>query len=329
MRKRTGNRFAGHFILVILILFWVAMFILNRNFRSVANLASILTEATITGTAALGMTFVILLGDFDLSIGSMLALLGMLLVFVSDRTGLVVGILVTCLAGIVLGAINGGIIVYGNVSAFITTLGTYYGYRSLAYISNNARTLMVGNSSLLAINRLRLFGIPASFFLMVILTVILWFVLNQTVYGRSVKAIGNSIQASRISGIHIERTKLLTFALVGLCTSFATVLMTSRPSFAAPDVATDFHFQAITVVILGGTKMTGGEGDIWNTFFAALLYASISNCLNLYHVDAQWQRICMGLILLLAFSLERMKTFPEWLRGRRTGAGKETTSTVR
>ena len=327
MRSKLGSRFSGHFVIVIMILSWIIMFIMNRNFRSMANLASILTEATITGIAALGMTFVIMLGDFDLSIGSMLALLGMILVHVTDTAGIAAGILVTCLAGIVFGMINGAIIVYGNVSAFITTLGAYYAYRALAYISNHAKTIMIKSQSLIAVSRKKLMGIPVSFLVMILIAVILWLVLNRTVYGRSVKSIGNSMMASKISGIKIERTKLITFALVGLCTALSSVLMTSRQSCAAPDVATDFHFQAITIVILGGTKMTGGEGDLRNTCFAALLYASISNCLNLYHVDAQWQRICMGLILLLAFSLERMRAFPEWIRRRRTETEQAATST--
>ena len=92
--------------------------------------------------------------------------------------------------------------------------------------------------------------------------------------------------------------------LMGFCTAAATMVVTARQACASPDVATNFHFDAITVVVLGGTKLTGGEGSIFNTVIAAILYASVANCLNLYHVDAKWQRICMGIILLLAFSFD-------------------------
>lgn len=293
-----------HIVVVILAAFWILMFILNSGFRTPDNFRSILREASTTGIAALGMTFIIIMSDFDLSIGSLLALLGMILADTADKFGLIPAIIFVCICGIAGGLINGLIIAYCNVPAFITTLGTYYSFRALAYIYNDAGTIMVTNTKLLKIGSGSLLGIPNPFIIMLILAVVAAIILNRTVFGRNLRAIGNSIKASNISGINTKLVKTLAFAAIGLCTAVSAVVMTARQACGSPDVATNFHFDAITMVVLGGTKMSGGEGSIFNTVVASVLYASVANCLSLYHVDAQWQRICMGVILLIAFSFE-------------------------
>ena len=276
--------------MLILAAFWIIMFALNGNFRMGDNLASILREASSTGIAALGMTFIIIMGDFDLSIGSMLAFLGIVMAGAMNSAGMVPSLILVCIAGMICGLLNGVIVSYFNVPAFITTLGTYYSFRALAYILNDANTIMC--------------IIPIPFIMLLVLAVIGAVILNRTVYGRNVRALGNSMKACSISGINTKRVKTLAFMLMGFCTAAATMIVTARQACASPDVATNFHFDAITVVVLGGTKLTGGEGSIFNTVIAAILYASVANCLNLYHVDAKWQRICMGIILLLAFSFD-------------------------
>ncbi|MGI6007621.1 MAG: ABC transporter permease [Ruminococcus sp.] len=301
MKKINVGR---HIVILILIVLWGIMFALNGNFRTGANLGSILREASSTGIAALGMTFIIIMGDFDLSIGSMLALIGMIMAACMGSMGLVPALLIGCVVGLVCGLINGIIISYFNVPAFITTLGTYYSFRALAYILNNANTIICTDSVFLKMGTGSVAGIPIPFIIFLILAAAGAVVLNRTTYGRSVRALGNSEKACRISGINTKRVKCIAFVLMGFCTAVSAVIVTARQACASPDVAANFHFDAITMVVLGGTKMTGGEGSILNTVIAAVLYASVSNCLNLYHVDAQWQRVCMGLILLAAFSFD-------------------------
>lgn len=301
MKKTNWGK---HVVAVILVLFWLIMFVMNKNFRLGDNLASILREAATAGIAALGMTLIIIMGDFDLSIGSMAALLGIIMAGIMNTVGLIFSLTVVCVAGMVCGLVNGVIIAYFKVPAFITTLGTYYSFRAIAYILNNANTIMCTNPTFLKIGNGNIGVIPIPFVILLVLGIVLAMVLNRTVYGRNVRALGNSEKACRISGINTKRVKMLAFLLMGLCTAVSTVIITARQACASPDVAINFHFEAITVVVLGGTKLIGGEGSIFNTIIAAVLYASVSNCLNLYHVDAKWQRICMGLILLAAFSFD-------------------------
>lgn len=291
-----------HAVVLILIIFWIVMYAMSSSFRLGDNLKSILREASMTGIAALGMTFIIIMGDFDLSIGSMVALLGIVMAGFMNSAGLIPSLVIVCAVGVVCGFINGVIIAYFNVPAFITTLGTYYSFRAMAYILNDANTIICTNPVFLKIGSGSIGVIPVPFIIFIVLGVIGCIVLNRTVYGRNVRALGNSEKACKISGINTKKVKMLAFMLMGLCTAVSTMVITARQACASPDVATNFHFDAITVVVLGGTKLTGGEGSIFNTIIAAILYATISNCLNLYHVDAKWQRICMGLILLMAFS---------------------------
>ncbi|MGI6011616.1 MAG: ABC transporter permease [Ruminococcus sp.] len=293
-----------HIVILILLVLWGIMFILNDSFRTGANLGSILREASSTGIAALGMTFIIIMGDFDLSIGSMLALIGMVMAFCMESMGLLPALIIGCAVGLVCGLINGIIISYFHVPAFITTLGTYYSFRALAYILNDANTIICTDTAFLKMGTGSVLGIPIPFVIFLVLAAVGALVLNRTTYGRQVRALGNSEKACRISGIDTKKVKCIAFILMGFCTAVSSVIVTARQACASPDVAANFHFDAITMVVLGGTKMTGGEGSIINTVIAAVLYASVSNCLNLYHVDAQWQRVCMGLILLAAFSFD-------------------------
>lgn len=290
-----------HTVVLFLALFWIVMFFFNSSFGTLSNIGSILREASTTGIAALGMTFIIIMGDFDLSIGSMLALLGMILASAIEGMGLGGAICLTIVCGVACGLLNGFIIAYCRVPAFIATLGTYYVYRALAYIYNNARTYIITNDFLTSIAA-SIWGIPIPFLIFVVLAIISTLVLRRTVYGRQVQAIGNSLRASINSGINTKLVKLLTYGLIGLFTSISTIIMTGRNACAGPDVATNFHFDAITMVVLGGTKMSGGEGSVFNTVIASVLYASVANSLVLYHVGAQWERICMSAILLFAFS---------------------------
>lgn len=305
-----------HAVILILIVLWGIMFALNESFRTGANLGSILREASSTGIAALGMTFIIIMGDFDLSIGSMLAFAGMIMAGCMENMGIVPALIMGAAAGLVCGLINGIIIAYFRVPAFITTLGTYYSLRALAYIFNDANTIICTDTAFLKIGTGSIAGIPIPFLIFLILAAVLAVILNRTTYGRHVRAMGNSEKACRISGIDTKKVKCAAFVLMGLCTAVSSVIVTARQACASPDVAANFHFDAITMVVLGGTKMTGGEGSIFNTVIAAVLYASVSNCLNLYHVDAQWQRVCMGLILLAAFSFDFIQKHFAGLRER-------------
>ncbi len=315
MKKSGKISLSGHMTAVVLILFWIVMSIASPTFRSLSNMESILREASITGIAAIGMTFVIIMGDFDLSIGSMLAMVGIMTAAVVNNTGSVpLAVVFAIVTATLSGLLNGAVIAYCNLPAFIMTLGTYYIFRAYAYIFNGAYGITITNKSFTNIANKNIGIFPIPFVIMIVLGVCAAILLNRTMYGREVIALGNSMLASRVSGINTKKVKMLAFALLGFCTGFSAILTIGRQNLASPDVAKNFHFDAITMVVLGGTKLSGGEGSIANTMFAAVLYALITNLLNQFHVDAQWQRIVMGTILLVAFSFD---FFSELITGYR------------
>ena len=298
-----------HVILYLLLIFWAVMMATNPNFRNVDNVLNILREAAFTGIAAVGMTFCIIMGDFDLSVGSMLALLAVVCVKGLGGVNLWAMFALIILLGIVCGALNGFIIAYLGIPAFIVTLGTFYIFRAAAYIITDGKTAVYADSFFMNIGNGSVLGIPIPFLIFVVLAVAASIVLRRSVYGRSVKAMGNSVRSCEISGINIRWIKMSVFVLLGAFTAVSAILTASRQASAGPGIAANFHFDAITMVVLGGTSLQGGEGSILNTVAAAIFYTSLSNCMNLYHIDAQWQRIFMGVILLLAFSMDVIKQF--------------------
>ncbi|MBR2189718.1 MAG: ABC transporter permease [Eubacterium sp.] len=303
--KRKSFSLSGHLIIFVLIAFWIVMMFASPTFRSLSNTESILREASITGIAAIGMTYVIIMGDFDLSIGSMLAMVGIMSAAVLNKTdSSALAVLFAIVLATICGLLNGLVISYCNLPAFIMTLGTYYIYRAGAYIFNKANGIPISNKDFISIANNNIGILPIPFILMILVGVVAAVLLNRTVYGREVTALGNSVLASRVSGIDTKKVKMIAFGILGFCTGISAVLTTGRQTLASPDVARNFHFDAITMVVLGGTKLSGGEGSIANTVFAAVLYALITNLLNQFHVDAQWQRIVMGIILLVAFSFD-------------------------
>lgn len=306
-----------HVIVYLLIIFWVVMMITNQSFRSVDNLMNIIREAAFTGITAIGMTFCIIMGDFDLSVGSMLALLAVACVKGLGGVNIWLVFAMVIILGTLCGALNGFIIAYLRIPAFIVTLGTFYIFRAAAYIMTDGKTVVYADSFFINISNGDILGIPIPFLLLMALAILASLVYRRSVYGRSVKAMGNSVRACEISGINIRWIKMSVFVLLGAFTAVSAILTASRQASAGPGIATNFHFDAITMVVLGGTSLQGGEGSIFNTVIAAIFYTSLSNCMNLYHVDVQWQRIFMGIILLIAFSMDMMKQFLAAVQKRR------------
>lgn len=296
-----------HIILYLLIVFWAIMIITNANFRNIDNLLNILREASFTGIAAIGMTFCIIMGDFDLSIGSMLAFLAVVCVKALASMNVWMAIILIILLGIVCGALNGFIISYLKIPAFIVTLSTFYIFRAVAYIITDGKTQVYADSFFMSIGNGSIGRIPIPLVIFLLLAIGASIILRRSVYGRSVIAMGNSVKASEISGIRTKWIKMSVFILLGIFTAIAAILTAARQASAGPGMAANFHFDAITMVVLGGTSLSGGEGSIFNTVLAAIFYTSLSNCMNLYHIDAQWQRIFMGTILLIAFSMDVIK----------------------
>lgn len=314
-------------ILYALILLWIIFMATNEHFRNVYNFLSIMREASFIGIAAIGMTFCIISGNFDLSVGSMLAMLSMITVSIMGPLGLVPAILVILILGALCGILNGMLVALLKIPAFIATLAMYFVYRALAFIYTNGIPIQFGEPWFTVLGNGSFAYIPIPFIILIVLAILGTLILRRTPLGRNILAIGNSEKASIISGIHVAKVKILIFMLVGIFTAAGAILISSRLWSANPGMKYGYEFDVIAAVVLGGTSLSGGKGSIFNTVVAALFFASLNTAMNMFHVDSYMQRVVIGVVLLFAFSMTGIRDFIEEKmrkgknRGLVTGSG--------
>lgn len=294
-----------------LILIMVIITILNPDFLSVSNLMNVLRQVSINALIAFGMTFVILTGGIDLSVGSTLALTGAVTAgMMASGIDPIFAMLLGLLLGAVLGAVNGIIIAKGKVAPFIATLATMTIYRGLTLVYTDGRPISGLGDSLTfqMLGKGYFLGIPIPVVTMIISFGILYFILKKTTFGRRVYAVGGNEEASILSGINADRIKIYVYSLLGLLAALASLILTSRLNSAQPTAGEMFELDAIAAVVLGGTSLTGGRGWIVGTLIGALIIGVLNNGLNLIGVTSFFQQVVKGAVILLAVLLDRKKT---------------------
>lgn len=295
--------------LIALLILVVVITVLNPNFISVNNLLNLLRQVSINGLIAFGMTFVIMTGGIDLSVGSVLALSS---AFTASLmvSGLneYIAILIGLLSGVLLGGLNGVLISKGNLAPFIATLATMTVYRGATLVFTGGNPITVSNQEFFSfLGRGYLLGIPTPVIIYFLCFVILYVVLHKTVFGRKTYSIGGNEKASLISGVNVDAMKIKIYAISGLMASIAGIIQASRLSSAQPTAGESFEIDAIAAVVLGGTSMTGGRGRLTGTVIGALIIGTISNGLNLLGVSSFYQNIAKGLVIILAMLVDRKK----------------------
>ena len=313
MQLKTNNQSVlqkiAPFIGLILII--VIITILNPGFLSVSNLMNVLRQVSINALIAFGMTFVILTGGIDLSVGATLALTGAVTAgMMASGMDPIFAMLLGLLLGAVLGAINGIIIAKGKVAPFIATLATMTIYRGLTLVYTDGRPISGLGDSLTfqMLGKGYFLGIPVPVVTMIISFGILYFILKKTTFGRRVYAVGGNEEASILSGINADRIKIYVYSLLGLLAALASLILTSRLNSAQPTAGEMFELDAIAAVVLGGTSLTGGRGWIVGTLIGALIIGVLNNGLNLIGVPSFFQQVVKGAVILLAVLLDRKKT---------------------
>lgn len=294
-----------------LILIVVIISVMSPNFLTLNNLLNVLRQVSINALIAFGMTFVILTGGIDLSVGSILALTGAVTAgFLASGMDPMLAMFLGLILGAILGAINGIIISKGNVAPFIATLATMTIYRGLTLVYTEGRPISgLGDSlSFQLIGKGYFFGIPVPVITMAIAFGVLYFVLKKTTFGRRVYAVGGNEEASRLSGIKVDRIKVYVYALTGTLAALASLILTSRLNSAQPTAGNMFELDAIAAVVLGGTSLTGGRGWIVGTLIGALIIGVLNNGLNLIGVSSFFQQVVKGAVILVAVLLDRKKT---------------------
>jgi ribose transport system permease protein len=294
-----------------LIILIIIVSVLNPSFLEPLNILNLLRQVSINALIAFGMTFVILTGGIDLSVGSILALssafVANMLVAGFDP---VLAIIIGCLLGGVMGMINGIMITKGKMAPFIATLATMTIFRglTLVYTDGNPITGLGDSMTFQLFGRGYQFGIPVPAITMTITFAILWIVLHKTAFGRKTYAIGGNEKAAIVSGIKVSRVKIMIYSLAGLLSALAGAILTSRLNSAQPTAGTSYELDAIAAVVLGGTSLSGGRGRIVGTLIGALIIGTLNNGLNLLGVSSFYQMVVKGIVIVIAVLIDRKKS---------------------
>ncbi len=281
---------------------------LSPVFRTQFNFLSILRFASFIAISAVGMAFCIMAGEFDISVGSMMALVGVLGASFVPVIGGFAAVLTTIAISSFLGFVNGIFITKLKIPAFITTLGMMFVFRSLAYIYTDNVSVYIDNDFWLYMGNGRVLGIHFPIILMVLCFVGGYLMLRKTPFGRYVVAVGTNAKAAELSGIHVDRIKIAVFVMVGFFVGISSVVISANMGVANPGLlGQGYEFQVITAVVLGGTLLGGGNGSLGGALLAALILGSLRNGMNLMQVSSYWQQVVTGSVLIFAVAINRLR----------------------
>lgn len=291
--------------LVILIIFFS---ILQPRFLTFSNSMILLQQSVVLICAALGMTFVVVGGSIDLSVGSILALSALATAMFSSTLG-VFAFLPGVVVGSICGLINGLIFAKGKVPSFIATMGMMTTYRGIVLLFTKGAPVSINSEVFIDVFAGRTGGVPHSSLFAVISVIIAYIIYNKTVFGREVQAIGGGEKVARLSGLKIDRIKIKMFIILGLLTGIAGMLQAGRVMAATAQLGEGFELDVIASVVLGGTPLTGGFGTIQGTILGAFIITILSNGMNMIGVDPYQQQIIKGLVMILAvfITIDRKK----------------------
>ncbi len=311
-RRLEKERYAAIAALAILT---VASAILSPFFLQPQNLLNILRQVSYTGIIALGMTFVIVSGGIDLSVGSMAAFVGSLAVLALNATagagqGTAVAAAVACavLVGLACGLANGVLVTKGRIAPFIVTLGTMALFRSLSLYIGNAGEFRSESALFGDLGSSAPLGVPLPALILIGLAAALSFVLSRTRYGRYVRAVGSNARVARYSAIDVDVTRLVAYTLNGLMVGVSAVLIAMRfNSVGSSTLGVNYELDAIAAVIIGGTAMAGGRGTVWGTIVGAITLGVINNMLNMVGISPYLQGTVKGLVIIGAVFIQRQR----------------------
>jgi ribose transport system permease protein len=302
---------SGQVPLLTLIVLCVVTALLTNRFLSPINLTNILVQSSIMAVIAMGMTFVIVSGGFDLSVGSTVALAGCIAAMVMLKSNIVLGVAAGIAAGAAVGAANGLIVAKLKVNPFIATLGTMVLVRGVVYLITAGEP--VANEAglpgaFIAFGNARLFGVHYLVWVPVLLLTVLSGVMHFTPYGRRIYATGGGREAAYLSGIAVERVIASTYVWCGGLAGIAGVMLAARLQSGQPTAGEFYELTAIAAVVLGGASLYGGEGTLYKSIIGVFIMIVLGNSLNLLNVDSYWQRVAIGAVIIAAAAADRLRS---------------------
>ena len=308
--KLTNAREFGVFLVLVIIM--IALSIASPVFLKPVNLVNIVRQTVEIGIMAIGMTYLIIAGELDLSVGSLFATCAMFggFLFKNQIVPASIAFLLVLLCGIALGCFNGLLVTRLGIPSFIVTLGTMKIYRSFAYAIGNGQSISqfpesVTNSWVWKMGA-KINGIPVQIFIMLILFVIAHIILKKTSYGYKVYATGGNDKAAHLSGINIKNTRLIAFAAMGVLCALAALISTAYLNTVTTTSGEGREMDAIAAVILGGAALSGGRGTILGTFLGAIIMATVKNGMVLLNVPVFWQDGFIGVVVIIAVLIDTL-----------------------
>lgn len=297
-------------ILIGLFIMCVALGILTDSFATTRNIFNVMRQISVNVFLACGMTMIILIGEIDLSVGSIIAVSGCLSAGLITNNGIptIAAVLIAIVAGTMVGAFNGLVVSMTKIPSFIVTLAVMNIGRGFARIYTKSTTILVDDDLFAAIGTGKIFaGIPIHIIYIIVVILISAFILNRTKFGRHIYAVGDNELAAKFSGINARRVKFMVFLISGFLASCAGILSASRTFSGQFSVGEGTEMDAISAVVLGGTSMTGGVGQLSGTVIGCLVIGVLNNGMNLLGIDSSWQYVVKGFVVLLAVFIDYMK----------------------
>ncbi|HEX5202931.1 ABC transporter permease [Paractinoplanes rhizophilus] len=272
------------------------------------NFLTILQQASAIGVVTVGMTFVIIGGGIDLSVGAIIALAGVWCTTLATQSYGAAGMIFTALVvGIAVGLVNGVLISYGRLVPFIATLAMLVSARGLAAQISGKQTQVSANDTINGIATTKLLGVPLLVWILAVVVAAGWVLLNRTTFGRRTVAVGGNPEAARLAGINVKRHTVLLYALSGLCCGIAAIMLTSQATSAQAAMANLYELDAIAAAIIGGTLLSGGRGTIIGALFGVLVFSTITNLFAINNLSTEVQNMVKGGIIVAAVLIQQFR----------------------
>lgn len=292
----------------IFIVLFAVLSVSVQYFFSWDNVVGLALSVSQIGMVACTMMFCLASRDFDLSVGSTVAFAGVLCAIVSNATGSVaIGIGASIVAGGLIGLINGAVIAKLKINALITTLATMEIVRGLAFITSQGQAVGVTSEAFFTLGSAELFGLPVPVWVTLGCFVLFGVLLNKTIYGRNTLAIGGNPDAARLAGVPVDRVRILIFLIQGVVAAVAGIILASRMTSGQPNAGEGFELNVISACVLGGVSLAGGRASISGVLIGVLIMGTVQNAMSLMNIDAFYQYLVRGAILLIAVLVDQLK----------------------
>ena len=295
-------------ILIGLVVLFLFLSVATDSFLSTKNMLQVLRQICINGLLAFGMTFVLIIGGIDLTVGSVVAISGVsVVIMLNSGVPLPVALVVALLLGAIVGLLNGGIIALTGMPPFIVTLSLQGTIRGIAYVITDGRSVSCDNAVFNAIGNGYLLGIPIPIYIVAFVMIVISILLYYTRFGRRMYAVGGNITAAGFSGIHVKKIMVQVYVLSGVLSALAGIILASRMYSGQPASGQAYESDAIAAAVLGGTSFNGGIGTVGGTLIGALVIGFLTNGLNLLHISSYVQMIIKGLVIIGAVGIDILK----------------------